>query len=133
MSQENVEIVRKGYEAFARGDIACLVNRFWAPDIEWRTVSGVPFEGTYRGVDEVVAAVRDWTDTFDEFTTVLKEVIDAGDRVIACHQMRGRGKESGAVVDFTLVQLITIRDGRQITIEDFPTRQEALEAVGLPE
>jgi uncharacterized protein len=133
MSQENVELVRNGYEAFARGDMDGLVNQFWAPEIEWRTVRGVPFEGTYRGAGEVFDALRDWTGTFDEFTTVVEEMIDAGDRVIACHRMQGKGKESGAAVDFKLVQIITIQDGKQVAIEDFSTRQAALEALGLAE
>ena len=132
MSQENVEVVRKGYEAFARGDLG-MTARFWAPEIEWRTNSGVPFEGMYRGVAQVRRAIEDWVDMFDEFTTAVEELIDAGERVIACHRMRGKGKESGVEVDYLLVQVITLRRGRQVRIDDYPTRAEALEAVGLSE
>jgi ketosteroid isomerase-like protein len=130
MSQENVEIVRRGYESLARGDLEETV-RFWAQEIEWHTNSGVPFEGIYRGVDEVRRAIEDWVGMFDEFTTVVEEMIDTGEQVIVCHRMRGKGKESGVVVDYLLVQVITLRGGKQVRIDDYPTRAEAVEAAGL--
>jgi ketosteroid isomerase-like protein len=133
MSQENVETVRSGYEAFARGDLDGLRDGFWAAEIEWHTVSGVPFEGIYRGADEVRRGIEDWTGMFDEFTTVVEEMIDAGDRVIACHRMRGKGRESGVEIDTRLVQVVTVRGGKQVRIDDYWTRDEALEAVGLSE
>jgi ketosteroid isomerase-like protein len=70
---------------------------------------------------------------FDEFTTVVEEMIDAGDRVIACHRMRGKGRESGVEIDTRLVQVVTVRGGKQVRIDDYWTRDEALEAVGLSE
>jgi ketosteroid isomerase-like protein len=132
VSQENVAVVRKGYESLARGDLGATA-RFWAPEIEWHTNSDVPFEGIYRGVDEVRRAIEDWVGTFDEFTTVVEELIDTGEQVIACHRMRGKGKESGVVVEYLLVQVITLRRGKQVRIDDYPTRAEALAAVGLSE
>ena len=41
MSQENVEIVRRGYEAFNRGDIEG-VTRVLAPDFEYVASGLVP-------------------------------------------------------------------------------------------
>ena len=62
MSEENVDAMRKVYEAMARGD-------FWAarevfdPDIAWEwssSVSGLTGVGTYHGIEGVEAATRDW-------------------------------------------------------------------------
>jgi hypothetical protein len=44
-----------------------LRDRFFAPEIEWRAVTGVPFEGTYRGVDEVLRGCTDRVASFDDF------------------------------------------------------------------
>jgi ketosteroid isomerase-like protein len=39
MSQENVEIVRRQFEAFQDGGLDD-VAKYWHPDIEWRAVEG---------------------------------------------------------------------------------------------
>ena len=35
MSQENVEILREGFEQFARGDVESVLERF-DPNVDWR-------------------------------------------------------------------------------------------------
>ena len=69
MSRQNVELALSSFEAFSRKDLAALRDRFFAPEIEWRAVTGVPFEGTYRGVDEVLRGCTDWVASFDDFST----------------------------------------------------------------
>ena len=47
--QENVQLVKNGYAAFARRDIQGLLALF-AEDIEWVIPgAGLPLSGTYRG------------------------------------------------------------------------------------
>lgn len=47
--QENMQLVKDGYAAFARGDIQGLLALF-AEDIEWVIPgAGLPLAGTYRG------------------------------------------------------------------------------------
>jgi ketosteroid isomerase-like protein len=129
MSGEDLELVRSAYEAFARADTDALRNRFLAPDVEWHTPPEIPFEGPHRGVDDVCGLIEEWIAPFDRFTTVLEEVIDAGNRVIVRHRMCGKGRESGVDVDMTVSQVVTVRDGKVIRMDDFWTREEALEAV----
>jgi hypothetical protein len=44
MSGENVELVRRAYEAFNRGGVdACVSEGFWSREIVWdATPSGIP-------------------------------------------------------------------------------------------
>jgi uncharacterized protein len=54
MSQHpNAAIVRSGYEAFAKGDLAAL-SAFLDDDVVWHE-STPGFEGDYRGRDQVLA------------------------------------------------------------------------------
>ena len=122
-----METVRRAYDAFARGD-ADAIRSLLAPDIEWRTTPEVPFEGTYRGVDEFFRGMSDWTDSFDDITTEVEEVIDAGERAVVGHRMRGRGTDSGAEVDLVLWQVVTVRDGKIAAMHDYTTREDALAA-----
>ena len=52
MSEENLEITRRAYEAFNRRDFEALVA-IWDPNIEWHQFTQFPDRGVYRGVEEV--------------------------------------------------------------------------------
>ena len=49
----NVQRVRDGYEAFAKGDLATL-REFFADDIVWHVPGDTPISGDYKGFDEVM-------------------------------------------------------------------------------
>jgi uncharacterized protein len=127
MSPEDLEVVRRAYDAFARGDLETL-RTFLAPDIEWRTTPEVPFMGNYVGLDEFLRGMNDWTDSFEDITTQVEEMIDAGDSVIVGHRMRGRGRDSGVEVDLAIFQVVGVRDGQLTRMHDYSTREEALQA-----
>jgi ketosteroid isomerase-like protein len=129
VSPEDLDIVRRAYDAFARGDLAAL-QELLSADIEWRTTPDVPFLGNYRGIDEFLAAMSEWTEPFDKLTTTVEEMIDTGDRVVVRHRMRGRGTDSGAETDLVLWQVVSVRDGKLATMYDFNNREEALAAAG---
>jgi ketosteroid isomerase-like protein len=48
----NVELTRRGYEAFAKGDLATLTESI-AADVTWHVTGAGPLSGTYHGRDEV--------------------------------------------------------------------------------
>ena len=130
MRPDDLAVVRSAYEAFGRGDLDALMPLLH-PEIEWRTTAQIPFEGTYRGIDEFLHAMSEWTEPFDDLTTTVEEVIDVGDRALVRHRMQGRGRDSGAAVDLVLWQLVSVRDGQLVAMHDYITREEALEAAQL--
>jgi ketosteroid isomerase-like protein len=58
---------------------------------------------------------------------------DGGDRVVVSVRHRGRGKISGVETDQAFAMLWTLRDGRAVRMEAYPTHAEALDATGLSE
>ena len=48
----NVELTRRGYEAFAKGDMATL-SELLADDVTWHVDGAGPLSGTYHGRVEV--------------------------------------------------------------------------------
>ena len=58
MSQENVEIVRRGYEAWNEGGSE-LAKEFWAEDIEFHDPANLPGSTVVRGRDAVAAHLTD--------------------------------------------------------------------------
>jgi ketosteroid isomerase-like protein len=137
MSQQNVERVRRGYEAFNRGDLAGAAKDF-DPNIEWRIpfqLPDSPPDDTYRGPEEVIGFWQTWRAAFDDFRLDIEEIIDAGDRIIVFADVRGRGAESGADVKTpSFPQVWTLADdGHPLRVEMYQSRAEAFAAVSLSE
>ena len=135
MSRENVEILRRAWDAFDRGDIDEGLEVF-ATDVEWdvsRDIwGGIVGGGHYKGTDGVLAWLRDLYSAWETFEMVAEEVIDAGDdQVIGVLSARGRGRTSGIEVEHHPGGVTTLREGKIVRVVWFPSREEALEAVGL--
>ena len=137
-SQENVDVVRQVYDAAARGD-AATVLALYDPNVE---LDSSPLQvvgwgaGVHRGHDGLRSFFREWHEAWETIDYVYDtdDLIDAsGERVISFVSPRGRGRASGAEVETSLGLLWTIRDGTIVRVVWFPSRGEALEAVGLRE
>jgi ketosteroid isomerase-like protein len=125
VSASDIEVVRQVYDAYQRRDPGPLESLF-APDIEWRMTSD---PAPRRGLDGVRASVADWLGEFEDESTEVEELIDAGDgRVVGVVRDRGRGKGSGVQVESRFFHLWVLRDGRVAGFVEFTTREEALEA-----
>src|SRR5687767_12541672 len=113
MSQENVEVVRRNYEAFAEGGIDGWLEH-WSDDLDHRTLrAGIDDSGPVRGKEAMRAHIQDWMDTFDEFWFGPVELIDAGEEtVVAVERFSGRAKLSGIETEQTCGVVFTIRDGK---------------------
>jgi ketosteroid isomerase-like protein len=127
MSQENVDVVQTAYRTLTERGLAEFA-RCWTEDIEWQTM-----RTCWYGRQAGRAYLQELVDLFDDWTTDLVEVVDAGgERVVAVLRYGGRSKLTGLQVPpeyFAIV--MSIRDGRIATALEFGTRGEALEAVGL--
>jgi ketosteroid isomerase-like protein len=132
MSQENVEIVRRVYEAAAHRDSAAVLA-LYDPEVELdasrlRVVDG----GIYRGHGGLRRFFRQWHDAWNGIDYDFDDLIDAGDdAVVAVVTRHGRGRASGAEVEMHVALVWTIREQRVARVVWFPSRAEALEAVGL--
>jgi ketosteroid isomerase-like protein len=137
MSQENVEIVRRVYDASARRDPEAVLLLYDA-DVEW-DMSHHPMSqmleerGSRRGHDGLRAWFRDWYEVFEDFEHRLVEVIDAGEQIVSVGIDSGRGRGSGVEVERLIAGVWTIREGKVVRVAWFATRKEALEAAGLSE
>jgi ketosteroid isomerase-like protein len=136
MSQENVEIVRRGYDLFAAGDFDGL-SALISPDAETPDAGGLGLTGTATGIrhgpEGFLRAIEEVTEAFDDYRVEAEEFTDAGDAVVVSVRISGRGKGSGIKQEARLAHLWVIRDGKAIRGEVYRTIQEALEAAGLPE
>ena len=139
MSRENVELVRRIFEAGARRDTATALA-LYDPEVEWDQSRG-PFWDLfggeiYRGHEGLRRFFRQYysPETWESVEDKLEELIDAGDHVVSVVNTRARGRTSGAEVQWTLnAGAWTIREGKVVRVAWFRSVEEALEAVGLRE
>jgi ketosteroid isomerase-like protein len=133
MSQENVEIVRRGFEAFAQGGPEAMVD-FWDPAIELWLPSGlIQASGTYRGHAAVLVWMREWAEAWEEIHYTAEEFTEAGDMVLVGVLYDGRGKGSGVRIEGRFWYLFKLRDGKLLSWRLYPERAQALKAVWLEE
>jgi ketosteroid isomerase-like protein len=125
-----IEIVRRGYEAFNRGDLDAVVELI-GPDFEWLPPEQSLTAGTYQGPEAVRAEITAWTDPFQDFRWEIQEIIEAGDHILVAGRMSGRGKTSGAVVSVIEYHVWTIRDGRPLRMRMYHDPEQASQAAGL--
>ena len=131
MSEENVEAVRRIYEEWGRGNFREGVE-LYDPDIVLVQSSEFPESGTYLGPDGVRRYMTTFLDAWERLTIEARELIDAGDSVVANVLQRAVGKESGAVpAEIDYFQIWTFRGGKVIRLETIRERETALRAVGL--
>ena len=133
MSQENVELVRRGLEAFARGDMAAVLELL-TPEVDVTSDAlGLSGGGSYVGHDGFVRATQEAFEAFEDYRIEGEEFIDAGEDVVVLVHISGRGRGSGIPVDMRLVHVWTVRGGKGVRARTFENKAAALEAVGLRE
>ena len=108
MSQQNIEVVKRGYEAFSAGDVETVMSQF-DDNLEWVHPGESTISGIYRGKGE-----------FGEYLGRLAEKAVAvrtlsfladGDTVVALTEVTV-GDERGADAD-----VFTLRDGKTIRVQ----------------
>jgi ketosteroid isomerase-like protein len=101
MSQENVETMRRGNEAFERGDRTTWLATI-APDAVMIPAREWPEYAPIRGAEAIWDFYAEVTTAWEEGSFEFVEIIEAGDdTVIANAQREARGKASGAGVPFS--------------------------------
>jgi len=132
MSQENLEIVRTGYDAFNRGDIEAILAAL-DPAIEWWPASDEPITAPYRGHDGYRSLVGEIREYVPDIQAEIEECFAAGDQVVTCLRFWGRGRDSGAPVEVRETNVARFRDGKIVEVREYRDKADALEAVGRSE
>lgn len=132
MSAENVETVRRLFEAFERGDFDAALALVDAK-VEWDEPPDMPDTGgTYHGHTGMVAGFRRFLGAWEELRVEPEEVIDAPpDRVVVTTHWVGRSRRAGIEVDQRVAQVYELRDGKVLRLRQFREREDALRAASV--
>lgn len=128
MSDQDVEILRRGFEAFRTGGVEALLP-FIHPEFEATTPASLAAEpDTYRGHEGVRRYFDSFYDAMDEISFELREPTSVGNRVIVPTTLHARGRTTGIEAEQEFVAAWWFRDGKAIRSEVYPTLEEAMEA-----
>jgi ketosteroid isomerase-like protein len=108
---------------------------YYAEDVElFVHPDAFTHRGTFKGRDAVGQWFGDWFRTFEPgYRFDIEETRDLGDVVFLSATHHGRGRASGAEVHGQTGYLHTVRDGKIVRVEIYPSPAAALEAAGLRE
>ncbi|TMK40476.1 MAG: nuclear transport factor 2 family protein [Actinobacteria bacterium] len=131
MSQQNVEIVRRVYDALNRREWDAAL-RETHPDFEMTTQRG-PDAGTLRPRQAVQRFGEEYIAMFDSMVFEPKEFLEHGDQVVVLVTRRARPRGGSVDIVVRNGHLWTVRDGTILSMKSFPDPEEALKAAGLKE
>jgi ketosteroid isomerase-like protein len=130
MSEDNIEVVKRGFEALDAGGVEAMIELL-DPDFEATVPPDLSVEpDTYRGHD----GMRRYFAAFDGLEDVRFEFVEgvpAGDKVVVTMMLRAKGTDTGIPVEQLAHQVWTIRNGKATRVEAFARKSDALRAAGL--
>ena len=134
MSQENVEIVRRGTALLNAGDWEAAFA-LYHPDAEYRDLQHAPdMPEVFHGHAGLRAVAAMWTEVYDEFGAEVYEYIDAHPWVVCDTRWYGKSKGSDVPVDVHVADAYEVKGGMIVrAMMSYPDVATAIEAVGLQE
>ena len=120
MSEHNLDVVRRGYEAFGRGDINALLGLF-DEQISWVT-PGPPelaTSGRRTGPQEVAGFFAAVNQLFDIQRFEPREFIARGDLVVVLGSETAVARSTGKVIDLDWVHVFTVRNEKVAAFQEF--------------
>lgn len=107
-----LEVVERMYAAFAARDEAEL-RQLVADDVEWNQCHGFPGGARRRGIEEVLTHVlRGNSATWVGFAAPVRELLEAGNRVVALGHYEGTHSRTGRAMRAEFAHVYLVRDGR---------------------
>ena len=123
VTETNVELARRGYEAALRGDLDAI-GELLDMDVRWHG-GDVSAPGACHNREQALEFMRQARSR--RGVGELIDVVDAGDKVVVI--MQPPSEEGGQAT--LSANLTTFRDGKVIEMVHYPNPEDALAAAGL--
>ena len=129
----NVDVVKKVYEAFARGEIPTVLGAM-DPGIRWYPAEGHPYMSSGKaliGHDAILNGLfariaADW----DAFAVHPQSFYDAGDTVIVEARYGGTYKPTGRSLDAQGCHLWDVKDGKVTRFQQYVDTAKLQDVMG---
>src|SRR5687767_11859402 len=100
MSQQDVEMLSQGYEAFGSGDTETVLTLLH-PDVTVEVHTDRPDIGSdvYHGHEGFLANFAELEDVFEDLVVEPGAIEERGERIMVTCRITGRGKGSGVAIE----------------------------------
>jgi ketosteroid isomerase-like protein len=127
---EAADIVRRSFARLNANDIDGALE-LMDPEVQFRDVPAIPGSSVYRGHE----GIRRWWATVKEPLEELRfefgEVTEGEEKLAVVTRAVGRGRGSGAEVDWTFTTVWGVRDGLINYHQGYTEHAQALRAIGV--
>ncbi len=122
----NAALLRRGFAAFASGDLAELEELF-ASDVVWTIPGRSRLAGTYRGLPAILALVRSFAELTDgTYRPDPRYLLADDEHVVAVY--RATGARLKRTIDLEQALVCTVAGGRVTKVLALPTDPVAFDA-----
>jgi ketosteroid isomerase-like protein len=131
MPNENAELIRRAYQAYANGDLHAMLD-FVDPDLEWTYLDPAlehPTPQVCHGRQELEQVLRHWAE--HGLRAELEQVTSNGELVMVGVRTPGIDAHFSRGGNDRAYSVFTIRGGRIVALRDCRDRQEALQLAGI--
>jgi uncharacterized protein len=109
MAHPNEDLLRRGYDAFAEGDMETL-NEVFADDVAWRSAGDNPLAGDYHGKQEVFGLFARLNELADSFEQELHDVLANDEHGVAL--VKVRASRGDRTMEQNVVHVFHLADGK---------------------
>jgi ketosteroid isomerase-like protein len=131
MTNDDVELIRRAYDAYGRGDVVAMLGSV-DRDLEWTYLDPAqedPEPQICRGRAELQTALERQTER--GLRTEMEEIVGNGDRVMVVTRTPGIEAHRVNRHDDRNFTVLTVRDGRIVSLRACRDRREALAIAGI--
>jgi hypothetical protein len=135
MPQNQSELIRGLYDAFARADVPFVMGHF-LPDLVWNEAENSIYadRNPYVGPQAVLEGVffrlaTEWTD----YRVIAEEITGFGDLVLAQGRYRGTNKVTGCAIDAQFAHVWTLAGGNVARFQQYTDTAQFRAAMTAPQ
>jgi ketosteroid isomerase-like protein len=127
MTGNSLSVVQAFGEAYFRGDEQGMLEHV-DPDVVVTQFADQPDIRPYYGHEGMLQAMSSWVEAWDDYAIEAMDVKEFGDNVLVALHQKGRGKASGVELEADVFFVYTVRDGKIVRWQMFPSKVDALAA-----
>ena len=133
MSEDNLDLLRRGYDAFNRGDVQTVLSLV-ADDFEFVAAEnsqyfrGSPYVGKQQLAQFLARVAGEWTGNWFD----VEKLHDAGDVAVMQGRYRGTYKPTNNTIAAQTAHIWTLRDGKLATLQQYEDTAAVRDAINGP-
>ncbi len=124
MAHPNADLVRKGFQAFAAGDVATL-DQLIADDAKWHASGRNPLAGDFDGKAAILESFARLRTETESFKQDIHAILADDDHVVAL--VNATITRGGKTLEVQQTLVFHVADGKSIEVWSFPTDQYAVD------